>query len=216
MGSSRSEVPARGERGAALVAVAAELFASKPYDDIYVTDIAKAAGVAHGLLFYHFKDKRGLYLEVLRRAQQEVDDLHRRREGEDSRQQWLRGVVRRHIEYRRDHAFTMLAMMRRGGQDPEVDEIFEQSRRVGTEFLCELLGLSEPPAPPVRVALRGCMGAVDEMCVDWLSHGCDLEPEELIHLAYTTVVTILSTVCSAGRELAERVDELGPSGGSVR
>jgi AcrR family transcriptional regulator len=61
MSARRRPTPARGERRAALVAVAAELFAHKPYDDIYINDIAEAAGVAHGLLFYHFKDKRGLY-----------------------------------------------------------------------------------------------------------------------------------------------------------
>jgi AcrR family transcriptional regulator len=204
--------PARGARRAALVAVAAELFASKAYDDIYITDIAKAAGVAHGLLFYHFKDKRGLYLEVLRQAHGEIDDLHQRREGEDTSEQWLRGVVRRQIEYRRDHAHTMLAMMRAGGQDPEVDELFEQSRRVGMEFMCRLLGVTSPPAPALRVAFRGCMGAVDEMSVDWLSHGGDLDLEELVQLAYTTVVSILSTVCSGDEELAERLDELVAAG----
>src|SRR5258705_13845563 len=97
-----SDKPARGHRRAALVAVAADLFARKPYDDVYINEIAEAAGVAHGLLFYHFKDKRGLYLEVLRKMQAEIVDLHTRRPGEDTSGQWLRGVVRSQIE-ERDH-----------------------------------------------------------------------------------------------------------------
>jgi len=59
----------------------------------------------------------------------EVIGLHQPAEGESTPEQRLRGVVRRQIEYRRDHVHTMLALMRAGGQDPEVDELFEQGRR---------------------------------------------------------------------------------------
>ncbi|HWG24995.1 helix-turn-helix domain-containing protein, partial [Actinospica sp.] len=77
-----SEKRARGQRRAALVAVAADLFARKPYDEIYIQEIAEAAGVAHGLLFYHFKDKRGLYLAVLQEMLAEIVDLHKPRADE--------------------------------------------------------------------------------------------------------------------------------------
>jgi AcrR family transcriptional regulator len=188
------------------VAVAAELFARKPYDEIYISDIAKEAGVAHGLLFYHFKDKRGLYIAVLNQVHNEIVELHTRREDEDTSEKWLRGVVHRHMIYRRDHAHTMLALMRAGGQDPEIDEVFEQGRRIGAEFLFELLGVHGAPSPQLRVAVRGCMGAADEMAIDWLAHDQDMDIEQLEQLTYTTVVTILSTVCTG--EVQRVVEEL--------
>src|SRR4030081_1690562 len=123
MVSGERATPARGQRRAALVAAAADLFARKPYDEIYISEIAEAAGVAHGLLFYHFKDKRGLYLAVLEQALNEILELHKPREYEHTREERLRGLLRRHIEYRCSHVHTMLAMMRAGGQDPEVDEL---------------------------------------------------------------------------------------------
>jgi AcrR family transcriptional regulator len=64
---SNKVAPSGGDRRKALVEVAVDLFTRRRYDDIYISDIAREARVAHGLLFYHFKDKRGLYLAALKR-----------------------------------------------------------------------------------------------------------------------------------------------------
>jgi AcrR family transcriptional regulator len=212
MSSGPRAAPARGERRAALVAVAADLFARKPYDEIYISEIAEAAGVAHGLLFYHFKDKRGLYLAVLQQVLDEIVELHRPRGGEDTNEQRLRGLFRRHIEYRRSHAHTMLALMRAGGQDPEVDELFERGRRAGAEFVMDLLGLITDPPPPLRIAIRGIMGMLDEATIDWLTHDCDVPVDELEQLVYRATVSILSSVRSAHPDIGRMVDELSNEG----
>jgi len=212
MSSGPRAAPARGERRAALVAVAADLFARKPYDEIYISEIAEAAGVAHGLLFYHFKDKRGLYLAVLQQVLDEIVELHRPRDGEDTNEQRLRGLFRRHIEYRRSHAHTMLALMRAGGQDPEVDELFERGRRAGAEFVMDLLGLTTDPPPPLRIAIRGIMGMLDEATIDWLTHDCDVPVDELEQLVYRATVSILSSVRSAHPDIGRTVDELSNEG----
>jgi AcrR family transcriptional regulator len=193
-----------------LVAVASQMFACRPYDEIYISDIAKEAGVAHGLLFYHFKDKRGLYLEVLRQMQAEISALHDRRPGEDTNPLWLRGVVRRQIEYRRDHIHTSMAIMRSGGQDPEVDELIEQTRRSGVCFLRQLLGVTGEPDPLMRIAMRGSMGAVDEMTMDWLSHGLDMPLDHLVELAYATVLAIMGSVCTEDPQVSAAVAGLAP------
>jgi AcrR family transcriptional regulator len=209
MGSGKRTTPARGQRRAALVAVAADLFARKPYDEIYISEIAEAAGVAHGLLFYHFKDKRGLYLAVLEQVLDELLDLHKPREDEDTKERRLRGLFRRHIEYRRGHVHTMLGLMRAGGQDPQVDELFERGRQAGADFMLDLLGLTTEPPPPLRIAIRGIMGMLDEATIDWLIHDCDVPVDELEQLVYRATVAILSSVRSAHPEICDVVDELG-------
>jgi len=209
MSARKQATPTRGQRRAALVAVAADLFARKPYDEIYISEIAEAAGVAHGLLFYHFKDKRGLYLAVLQQVLDEIVELHRPRDGEDTNEQRLRGLFRRHIEYRRSHAHTMLALMRAGGQDPEVDELFERGRRAGAEFVMDLLGLTTEPPPSLRIAIRGVMGMLDEATIDWLTHGCDVPVDELEQLVYGATVAILSSVQSAHPQIRRTIEHLG-------
>jgi AcrR family transcriptional regulator len=209
MVSGKRATPARGQRREALVAVAADLFARKPYEEIYISEIAEEAGVAHGLLFYHFKDKRGLYLAVLEQVLDEILELHKPREDEHTKEQRLRGLLRRHIEYRRSHVHTLLALMRAGGQDPDVDALFERGRRAGAEFVLDLLGLTTEPPPSLRIAIRGIMGMLDEATIDWLTHDCDVPTDELEHLVYRATVAILSSVQSDHPDICQVVDELG-------
>lgn len=56
------------ERRELIVQSAARLFATLPYPQVSTTDLARAAGITRGLLNHYFTDKRGLYLEVVRRA----------------------------------------------------------------------------------------------------------------------------------------------------
>ena len=200
--------PARRQSRAALLAAAAELFARKSYNEIYISDIAKEAGVAHGLLSYHFEGKRGLYLAVLENVQDEILELHRPREGENSREERLRGLYRRQIEYRRDHFHTVLAMMRAGGHDPEIDKMYERARRAGAEFVLDVLGLQTEPPPQLRAAVRGLMGMLDEATLDWISHDCDLSVAELEQLIYNATVAVLRTVQSTHSDICAVVDEL--------
>jgi AcrR family transcriptional regulator len=208
MNARERPTPARGLRRAALVAVAAELFARNPYDDIYTSDIAEAAGVAHGLLFYHFKDKRGLYLAVLEKLLQEILDLHRPRQRESTKEDRLRGLLRRQIQYRRNNVYTMLALMRAGGQDPELDKIWERGRRGGADFVLELLDLDGEPPPPLRVAIRGIMGMFDEATADWFAHDCDLGDAEFEQVVYAAAVAVLATVQSVHEDVRAAVIEL--------
>lgn len=56
------------DRREQLLACATRLFGERPYSQVSTTDIAREAGIARGLLNHYFGDKRGLYLEVVRRA----------------------------------------------------------------------------------------------------------------------------------------------------
>jgi hypothetical protein len=102
----------------------------------------------------------------------------------------------------------MLALMRAGGQDPEVDALFERGRRAGAEFVLDLLGLSTAP-PPLRIAMRGVMGMLDEATIDWLAHGCDVPVDELEQLVYGATVAILSSVQSAHPRIRRTIEHLG-------
>jgi hypothetical protein len=103
----------------------------------------------------------------------------------------------------------MLALIRAGGQDPEVDELFERGRRAGAEFVLDLLGLTTEPLPSLRIAIRGVMGMFDEATVDWLTHDCDVPEDEFEQLVYRATVAILSSVASAHPEISRVVDALG-------
>lgn len=61
-----AEVPKeRAELRAQVLKAATSAFLQKPFEEVRVEDIASDAGVAKGLVFYYFKNKRGIYLAVI-------------------------------------------------------------------------------------------------------------------------------------------------------
>src|SRR5437763_552097 len=56
------------ERRAELVALGLELFATQPYDDVWIEGVADRAGVSRGLLYHYFPTKRDYYLAVMHTA----------------------------------------------------------------------------------------------------------------------------------------------------
>ncbi len=54
---------------------AAELFTQKGYAATTVREIVAAGGVTKPVLYYYFRNKEGLYLELMRQAFTKVDDL---------------------------------------------------------------------------------------------------------------------------------------------
>ncbi len=58
-----------------LLQAATQLFANKGYEATSVNEIVGAAGVTKPILYYYFKNKEGLYLEILRDAYDGFDRM---------------------------------------------------------------------------------------------------------------------------------------------
>jgi AcrR family transcriptional regulator len=56
------------ERRAAIVAAALDEFVARGFTATRLDDVAKAAGVAKGTIYLHFKDKEALFVELVRTA----------------------------------------------------------------------------------------------------------------------------------------------------
>lgn len=57
-----------------LIEVAVELFTSRGYSATSVREIVKGAGVSKPVLYYHFGNKEGLYLEIMRRLERTLQE----------------------------------------------------------------------------------------------------------------------------------------------
>ncbi len=57
-----------------LVEVAMDLFTKRGYSATSVREIVEGAGVSKPVLYYHFGSKEGLYLEIMRRLKQTLDE----------------------------------------------------------------------------------------------------------------------------------------------
>ncbi|MGF3027220.1 TetR/AcrR family transcriptional regulator [Methylobacterium aquaticum] len=150
-----------------IVDAATELFTKTPFSDVNVEDIARSAGVAHGLVFHYFKSKARLYEVVSQGAADRLDRLHRealQRSGTPEVK--LTAFLESHmmaVEQRRaDYVFHS-----RGGGSPAIQTIWERSRRNAIHLILELYGV-EAPSEPLVVATRAWLGFFDELVLEWV------------------------------------------------
>lgn len=174
-----------------------KLFSTHAYDDISIDDIATEANVAHGLASYYFGGKRGLYLAAQKMVQDDLQALTRPilTDGDVAAQ--IKGMARRHFEYFRAHPEIILRLLVSSPSDPESRAVTESTHQAGARELLRLLGLSVDPPPLLRTALRGCMGYLYQVTVEWLVHGEDVPLEELVDLCFDVVVAAVGNATSA-------------------
>uniref|UniRef100_UPI00389AE0D0 helix-turn-helix domain-containing protein n=1 Tax=Mycobacterium sp. HUMS_1102779 TaxID=3383487 RepID=UPI00389AE0D0 len=56
------------QRREQLLDIGAALFAEKPYEDVFMEDIAERAGVSRATVYHYYPKKRDMYVAIFRRA----------------------------------------------------------------------------------------------------------------------------------------------------
>lgn len=160
------------ERRAQILRVAAQLFSERHYDAVSLTEIARQAGIARGLVNHYFGTKRDLYLEVVRGMLRMPDDAFAPGDaGTDHREEMLRLAVDRWLDATKRNRGTWLALVgaQGFGHDPEVEAILEDARTAITDQLIALAWGPPAEAPPeLRALLSGYRGYAEAITADWL------------------------------------------------
>ena len=185
------------DRRQRIIDAARRLFASRPYDQVTTSEIARDAGVAYGLIAHHFENKRGLYLAVMNEIADEIAQLHLAPAPSDaSLLDQLRHALRNHIAYIDSYSDSFVALMRGAlGADTEHQAAVERLRWVGAQRILLALGFTEPIPAILRTAMYGWVGYLDEMMIDRIAHR-DVDAESLVELAAAALVTTLRTAAA--------------------
>jgi AcrR family transcriptional regulator len=152
-----------------LLDAAERLFASKGFLDVSAAEIAREAGVAHGLLFHHFGSMEDLYAEVSRAAAQRMDEAHLVSfRGTTAREQ-LTSFLRSHLKAIKQRQGDALfrARSRNLAITAKIADIWEASRQRAIDRVCEALGIVDA-TPRVRVCLRAWLGFLDQLVMGWV------------------------------------------------
>lgn len=162
-----------------IVAAAVKIFSETTYDEVAVSDIAKAAGVAHGLLFHYFGSKRGIYLEAMKGAAEQLDAAFAFRPDLSPLEQ-LRHAMASHLGYLAANPGLAQRLILGGrGADPVAWEVFEAARWRAVEATAELFGV-DASRPAVRMAGRAAVSAMDEAAIFWLHNDQPFGIDEMV------------------------------------
>jgi AcrR family transcriptional regulator len=180
---------ATDERRAQLLALGIGLFASRPYDEISIDELARSAGISKGLLYHYFPTKRDFYVAAIGEAARQLLEETVLVETLPIPERAIKGLEA-YLGFVEARGPAYVALMRGGiGSDPEVGGIVERTRGVFFERM--VAGVpSELATPLVRAAFRGYIGFVEAAALDWIERR-ELPREKLIELCTSALGAVL-------------------------
>ncbi|MEU8206510.1 TetR/AcrR family transcriptional regulator [Streptosporangium sp. NPDC049046] len=177
-----------------LLEAALENFSRRPYADVTVADIARSAGVAHGLLSHHFNGKENLYAEVVGVIDQRLRAAAKI--GSDGPVvERLRRHLAAHLRFLAENEDAALNLiLRRADTTDAAWKAFETTSQEGIRAICGLLGL-DADAPALRLTMRGFSAACDETALVWLRSGRPYEIEALVDVFVAFLTGAIRAAC---------------------
>jgi len=183
------DTPRALQRRRQLLDVGFEYFADHDYDDVQISDVAKAASASHGLIFQHFGSKKGFYLAMLEDKLEQftndtvlADDL--------PPEEQLGATLRQDVDWAGEHPRGFVSLMRGTARFSEVHALVEASRWEGIARIAEG-ARADLDNPRVRVALRGWVGFMETAIIAWLEHRDDLSSDDLVETLASALVAVL-------------------------
>ncbi len=186
---------ARGRRDY-LLSVGLRLFASHAYDELSIDDIAAEAGVAKGLLYYYFSNKRAFYIAVIAQA---AENLRTQITGPAathlSAQDRLARSLEAYLSYVQDCSEGYRALLTGGiGSDPQARDIIDQTRDTIRSMVLEALPDGSGNVL-LLTALTGWVSFVEGASLEWLRRG-EVSREQLRDLFTANLTATVNSALS--------------------
>ena len=183
------------ERRRRLLELGARLFTEHAYDEISMSQIARAAGISKALLYHYFPSKRDYFIATLAGG---AEELRRRVEPDPGLPpaEALPASVEAYLAWIEENAEAYEKLFPSAAAVPEVRELVEGVRTATADRILEGIGATDNPR--ARVAVRGWLWFMDGACLDWIAHR-DLERSELHGLL---LGTLAGALMAAGVDLA--------------
>ncbi|MFC7217488.1 TetR/AcrR family transcriptional regulator [Streptomyces polyrhachis] len=188
------------QRREQLLAIGAELFADRPYDEVWIEAVAELADVSRGLLYHYFPTKREFFAAVVRAESERILRLTAPDPALPPAEQLLAGLDA-YLEYVQTHPVGYRVMHRAAAAvDEGVRAVFEESLAVHQQRIVDAVATvhgSGGPDAGVRIAARAWLMFVIAACLDWLEHAA-VTREELRDLCARTLLAAVGIENTAG------------------
>ena len=190
------------ERRRQLLEAGARAFTERPYDDVSMSAVARAAGISKGLLYHYFPSKRDFFTATLAAAAAEIAAVTEPDPSLPPLEQ-LAGSLGAFLGWIDENGDSYRAFLDSAGS-PDVRSLIEEVREQTSSRIAEGVGGAEP-RPALRVAVRAWLWGMDAAILDWLDHR-HMTRDELRDLLVATFVGALG----AAKHVDPRV-ELAPA-----
>lgn len=164
------------ERREQLLGIGAELFAERPYDEVWIDRVAELAGVSRGLLYHYFPTKRDFFVAVVRNEGERLLEMTATAPGLPLPERLAAGLDA-YLRYAAQHAHGYRAFHRAAATaDREVRAVYREHLAAHEARIVEALRAGEKPpttlsAEALGLAVRGWLALVIAVCLDWLERG---------------------------------------------
>jgi AcrR family transcriptional regulator len=186
-----------------LLASGAWLLAERPYDEVSIEEIARAAGVSKGLLYHYFPTKKDFLIAALERGQDELAELTAPDPNLPPAEQ-LGASLERFLDFVEQHEAAYAAIFRsRGGGDPDIQAALEAGRQQRMDAVIDSLATWEAaPAsvertPALETAVQGWFFFIEGAVLRWLEQR-DMERRELRELLGLALIGSLQAAEAVG------------------
>jgi AcrR family transcriptional regulator len=189
-------VDARREQ---LLRIGSELFSERAYEEVWIDEIAAAAGVSKGLLYHYFPSKRD-FVSAIARA--EIARIHELTDPDPALppEEQLRASVDALLAYLERNPAGFIAFHRGAfGADPELRAIDEEGHARQVERIVSAITGGEAAPELLRLAIRGWTGFVEATILNWLEGGRQVARKQVRDL----LVNALTGIVQASGQVSE-------------
>jgi len=155
------------ERRNELLDIGAELFATRPYDEVLMEDVAERAGVSRALLYRYFPGKGELFAAIYRHAAEQLLDLSRVDPAVPLEEAVSAGLDA-HIDYFAANRCTVLTANRTLCGDPVIQAIINDELSALRARMLDACCLAGRQRDVASAALHAWLVFVRVMCLEWL------------------------------------------------
>ena len=163
------------ERRELILSAASRAFASRPYEEVSLAEIAEEAQASEALVHKYFVGKAGIYAQVLQGAVDELAERTRRAdaalpEGSSARDR-VRASVMTYLDFIAERSPGWMAYQILAGHEPgEAARVRQEAREAAVRALAEVVGGSRGHRDDF--AFWGYLGFLDDACLRWVRAGC--------------------------------------------
>ncbi|QKW21543.1 TetR/AcrR family transcriptional regulator [Kitasatospora sp. NA04385] len=169
------------QRREQLIAVALELFAARPPEEVSLDDVAEAAGASRPLVYRYFAGgKQQLYEAALRSAASELTTRFTVEPSDGTPTQQLGAVLHRYFDFVGEHAAGYGALLRGGSvvETVRTSAIVDDVRRAALRRTLRHLGVREA-GPRLTLLVRSWISVVEASAISWLDEGRQIPVDSL-------------------------------------